>query len=69
MAEDGGIGLVAVEEVVAAQVSSQRAQAAERDVFLDAEVANDAGPGDAEVVVLSFLPLLTAIPALLASIL
>lgn len=52
-AEDDGLGLVGVEEVDAAQVGSQRAEAAERDVFLDAEVANDAGAGDAEVVVLS----------------
>lgn len=55
IAEDDGLGLVGVEEVDAAQVGSQRAQAAERDVFLDAEVANDAGAGDAEVVVLSFV--------------
>ena len=37
IAEDDGIGLVGVEEVDAAQVGSQRAQAAERDVLLDAE--------------------------------
>ena len=53
IAEDDGLGLVGIEEVDAAQVGSQRAQTVERDVLLDAEVADDAGPCDAEVVVLA----------------
>jgi len=54
IAEDDGLGLVGVEEVDAAQVGSQRAQAVERNVLLDAEAAYDTRLGDAEVVVLTF---------------
>ena len=54
IAEDDGIGLVGVEEVVAAQIDRECAQTAEAEILLHAEVAQDAGLGDAEVVVVAF---------------
>ena len=53
IAVDDGIGLVAVEDVDAAQVGSERAQTAEAEVFLKAKAADEAWLGDVEVVVLS----------------
>ena len=51
IAVDDSIGLVAVEDVDAAQVGSERAQTAEAEVFLKAKAANEAWLGDVEVVV------------------
>ena len=53
IAEDDGLGLVGIEEVDATQVSSQSAQATERDVFLNTEIADDTGLRDAEIVILA----------------
>ena len=53
IAEDDGLGLIGVKEVDATQVGSQSAQAAERDVFLNTEIADDTGLRDAEIVVLA----------------
>ena len=54
IAVDDGIGLVAVEEVVATQVYRERAKTAEAEILLHAEVAHDAGLGDVEVIVVAF---------------
>jgi len=53
IAEEDGIGLVAIEEIDAAQVDCQLPKVTQMEVLLQAKTANDTWLGDTEIVVLA----------------
>ena len=53
IAEEDGIGLVAIEEIDAAQVDCQLAEVTQMKIFLKLQAANDTWLGDTEIVVIT----------------